>query len=225
MENEEELISKNYFKTSYKKEDVSKLPAFNKWKKDRESEGEKVVRCPNCWGYELFVEPSNHICSMCNGTYCQYCLKPCVEGESEHHHDTSCCEKFCGLLYAMIHYGCEIDCDMPCSKIFKISMIFVFGNPFMYTYKYFKFYDDNKIIDNDCVHIFYKYMNLFVNILTICFSLYITYLEFFLLLFIPSIVPCYLFFIVENWELAIDDMDVGETPLLELTVRGRGYGL
>ena len=30
MENEEELICKNYFKTSYKKEDVSKLPAFNK---------------------------------------------------------------------------------------------------------------------------------------------------------------------------------------------------
>ena len=49
MENEEELISKYYFKTSYKKEDVSKLPAFNKWKKERESEGEKVVRCPNCW--------------------------------------------------------------------------------------------------------------------------------------------------------------------------------
>ena len=103
-------------------------------------------------------------------------------------------------------------------------MIFVFGNPFIYTYKYFKFYDDNKIIDNGCVHIFYKYMKIFVNILTICFSLYITYLEYFLLLFIPSIVPCYLFFIVENWELAIDDMDVGETPLLELTVRGRDYG-
>ena len=56
---------------------------------------------------------------MCNGTYCQYCLKPCVEGESEHHHDTSCCEKFCGLLHAMINYGCEIDCDMLCSTFRK----------------------------------------------------------------------------------------------------------
>ena len=64
-----------------------------------------------------------------------------------------------------------------------------------------------------------------MNILTVCSTLYITYLEFFLLLFVPSIIPCYLFFIVENWEIAIEGMDVGETPLLELTVRGKGYGL
>ena len=34
----ETTIEKSYQK-SYKKEDVSKLPVFNKWKKDRESDG------------------------------------------------------------------------------------------------------------------------------------------------------------------------------------------
>ena len=48
MENEEQLISKNYFKTSFNKEDVTKLPAFKQWKKDRENEGEKIVRCYIC---------------------------------------------------------------------------------------------------------------------------------------------------------------------------------
>ena len=225
MENEEELIVKNYFKTSYKKEDVSKLPAFKKWKAEREREGNKIVRCPHCWGYEIFIAPTNHFCAMCNGKYCQYCLKPCVEDEYDHHHDRSCCQKFCYLMQQMIDFGCEIDCNMSCFDIFKISMIFIFGNPIMYTYKYYKFFNDNKIIENDCVHGFYKFMNLLVNILTVCSTLYITYLEFFLLLFVPSIIPCYLFFIVENWEIAIEGMDVGETPLLELTVRGKGYGL
>ena len=66
MENEEELLSKEYFKTSYNKEDLTKLPAFKKWKAERESEGEKVVRCPLCWGYEIFVEPTNQYvkCAM-----------------------------------------------------------------------------------------------------------------------------------------------------------------
>ena len=222
MENEEEILVKEYFKTSFKKEDITKLPAFKQWKSERESEGKKVVRCPNCYGYEIFYQPNIRSCAMCNGRYCQHCLKPCVVGEY-HNHRMNCCQKLCNLLRDMIDFGCRINCDMECSKILRNSLIFVFGNPFMYTYKYYKFYNTNKIIDNDCVHGFYQIMNLFVNILTICSTLYITYLEFFLLLFIPSIVPCYLFFIVENWDIAIDDMDVGETPILECTVRGRGY--
>ena len=224
MENDEELLVKDYFKTSFKKQDISNLPAFKKWKSERESEGKKVVRCPNCFGYEIFKGPHIYSCQMCNQDYCQECLKKCIEGENDHHHELGCCGFFCELLKAMIDFGCYIDHDKECSQIFKISLIFVFGNPFMYTFKYFKFYDTNKIIDNNWVHCFYKYMNLFVNLLTVCSILYITYLEFFLFLFFPSIVPCYLFFIVDNWELAVEDMDVGETPLLECTVRGKGYG-
>ena len=67
MENEDELLNKNYFKTSYNKEDVTKLESFKKWKAEREADGEKVVRCPICWGYEIFVEPTNHDCIMCKG--------------------------------------------------------------------------------------------------------------------------------------------------------------
>ena len=60
MENEElDIYTKNYFKTSYNKEDISKLPLFKKWLSFQEKEGKKVVRCPICWGYEVFVHPSN----------------------------------------------------------------------------------------------------------------------------------------------------------------------
>ena len=225
MENEEQLISKDYFKTSYNKEDITKLPAFKQWKKERENEGEKIVRCPICWGYEVFIEPTNHRCPMCNGLYCQYCLHPCVEDEVEHDHERTCCNKFCSLVELMIGEGKTGGRKPPCNKLLKVSLIFIFGNPFMFTYRYFKFFEKNKIINNDCVHGFFKYMNLFANILTCCSTLYLTYLEFFLLIFLPSIFPCYFYFIYFNWDFAIDELEVDETPLLEITVRGRGYDL
>ena len=224
MENEEELLSKEFFKTSYNKEDLTKLPAFKKWKAEKEKEGEKVVRCPLCWGYEIFVEPTNHQCIMCKGIYCQYCLHPCVENEVEHEHDRTCCNKFCSLVRLMINEG-KFNGNPPCSKLVKIPLIFIFGNPFMFTYRYFKFFKSNKIIEGDCAHNLFKYMNLLVNILTACFVFYLTYIEFFLLLFIPSVIPCYFYFIFYNWDFLIEELEIDETPLLELTVRGRGYDL
>ena len=224
MENEEELLSKEYFKTSYNKEDLTKLPAFKKWKAERESEGEKVVRCPLCWGYEIFVEPTNHVCKMCDGLYCQFCLHPCVEDEVEHEHDRTCCDKFCSLVHLMINEGKAHD-NPPCSKLIRIPLIFIFGNPFMFTYRYYKFFNGNKIIDNDCVHNLFKFANLFVNIITACCIFYFAWLALFILLFIPSVVPCYFYFIYYNWDYLIDNLDLDETPLLELTVRGRGYDL
>ena len=226
MENEEQLLSMDYFKTSYNKEDVTKLPAFKKWKAEREAERKKIVRCPICWGYEVFVEPTNHDCPMCEGVYCQYCLHPCVEDEVDHDHERGCCSKFCSLVNTMIEGGKD-DGERPsCTKLLTIALIFIFGNPFMFTYRYFRFFQKNRIIDSDCAHGIFKYCNLFVNILTACSFLYISWFEFFLLLFIPSlIIPCYFFFIVYNWDFVIYDLDVDETPLLELTVRGRGFDL
>ena len=90
----------------------------------------------------------------------------------------------------------------------------------MFTYRYYKFFCYNKIIDNDCVHRLFKYANLFVNILTACSTLYLTWLALFLTIFIPSVFPCYFYFIYYNWDFLID-----ETPLIELTLRGRGYDL
>ena len=98
METSDQLITSEYYKTSYEKEDVSNLPQFKKWKKERENEGQKIVKCPNCWGYEIFVEPTNHICKMCEKEYCQYCLQKCVEDEVQHDHERGCCSKFCSLV-------------------------------------------------------------------------------------------------------------------------------
>ena len=225
MENEEQLLSMNFFKTAFNKEDLTKNPAFKKWKEERENEGKKVVRCPICWGYEVFVEPTNHICQMCNGIYCQHCLHPCVEDEVEHDHSRGCCDKFCSLVELMIGEGKVEGPKPPCSDLLKISLIFIFGNPFMFTYRYYKFFNGNKIIDNDCVHNLFKFANLFVNIITACCIFYFAWLAFFILLFIPSVVPCYFYFIYFNWDYLIDNLDLDETPLLELTVRGRGYDL
>ena len=88
MENETtSFFTKNYFRTSFNKEDVSNLPMFKKWLSLQEKEGKTVVRCPHCWGYEIFIIPSNHRCIMCRKLYCQKCLKPCVENEVIHDHE------------------------------------------------------------------------------------------------------------------------------------------
>ena len=171
------------------------------------------------------MEPTNHDCKCCGGVYCQYCLHPCVEDEVEHDHERSCCDKFCSLIDLMIDEG-KVEGDKPeCSELLKVSLIFIFGNPFMFTSGYYKFFKNNKIIDNDCVHSLYKFCNLFVNLITACGIFYLTWVEFFLLIFLPSFIPCYFFFIFYNWKFTINNLEVDETPLLELTVRGRGYDL
>ena len=102
-------------------------------------------------------------------------------------------------------------------------MIFLFGNPPMFTKRYFKFFQKNKIIDNNCVHSFFKYTNLFVNIITACGIFYITWFEIFFLIFIPSLIPYYFYIIIYNWEYIIDNLDIDQVVIFELTVRGRGY--
>ena len=223
MENESQNFTSTYYKTSFKKEDLTKLPTFLKWKEEREKEGKKIVRCPICYSYELFVEPTNHQCVICHKEYCQYCLKPCVEGEIEHDHENNCCSKFCSLIRLMIEEGEPDGRDASfCDKL-KVCLFFIFGNPLMLTARYYKFFGDNNIIDNDCVHSFFKYTNLFANFLTSCFIFYITWVEIFFLIFIPSIIPCYCNFIYFNWKFTIENLGVDELPLIELTVRGKGY--
>ena len=225
METSDQLITSEYYKTSYEKEDVSNLPQFKKWKKERENEGQKIVKCPNCWGYEIFVEPTNHICTMCEKEYCQYCLQKCVEDEVQHDHERGCCSKFCSLVNLMINEGKYGGSKPDCAKLLRISLIFLFGNPMMFTYRYFKFFQKNKIRDNKCVHFLFTYLNLFANILTACSIMYITWLEFFMFLFFPSFIPCYFHFIINNWDYLIYELEIDETPLLELTVSGKGYML
>ena len=114
--------------------------------------------------------------------------------------------------------------DGNCSDYINISLIFVFGNPFMFTHKYYKFFRDNKIIENECVSIFFTYINLFVNLLTACSIFYLYWCLLCFIIFLPSIIPCYFFIIYENWDMLVKSFDIDEIPIAEFTVRGRGYG-
>ena len=220
MENDEALLNQEFYKSSFKKQDVKSLPSFKLWEEAKIKEGKKVVRCPCCYGYEIFIEPTNHICSMCQKTYCQGCLKPCVEDEVLHDHEKGCCSKLCELIEIMVDWG-KRSSATPKEYIIT-SLVFIFGNHVLYSIKYYQFFKKNKIIENDCVHSFFTYMNLIANIFY-CIVFSILYFEFFFILFFPGIfIKCYLKFIVVNWEIVLE-FGVDESPITELTVRGRGY--
>ena len=227
MENEiSTRYTKDYFKTSFDKEDISKLPEFKQWLSLQEKEGKKVVRCPHCWGYEIFVEPTNHECIMCQKLYCQKCLKPCVEDEVRHDHERSCCSKFKGLIRTMKDWGEDAGQypDIDNCLLTKAALVFVFGNHVLYSIKYFQFFKKNKIIEDDCTHGLFMYANLIANIFY-CIVYSIAFFEFFFLLFFPAIfIKCYFKFIVYNWIIVLE-FEVDESPITELTVRGRGYDL
>ena len=221
-----ENYSSQNFKTSYNKEDLTKLPEFKQWRSRIEKAGKKVVRCPLCWGYELFVEPTNHKCSMCGKIYCQQCLHPCVEDEVMHDHERGCWSKFMGLISIMKSWGANENYDDQITKceLAEAALVFIFGNHVLYSIKYYKFFKENKIIENDCVHSFFKYMNLFSNIFY-CIVYSIAFFEFFFFLFFPAFfIRCYFRFITYNW-LVVFEFGVDESPITELTVRGRGYDM
>ena len=176
MENEEAFLSQEFFQASFKKQDVTSLPTFKKWMNVKKQQGKKVVKCPICWGYEVFVEPTNHTCSMCKKVYCQKCLNPCVEGEVQHDHERSCCSKFCGLIEIMIDWG--KDANATPLEYLSAALVFIFANHFMYTFKYYKFFKKNNIIDNAFVSCFFTYINLFTNIIY-CLVFNIAFFEYF----------------------------------------------
>ena len=226
MEIDEALLTQDFFPTSFKRQDVTTLPSYKRWMKAKKDQGKKVVKCPWCWGYEVFEEPTNHTCPMCNSLYCQKCLQKCVEGEVRHDHQRTCCSKFCGLIDIMYDWGTDPSTgnDVKAWELIMVSLIFVFGNHVLYTIKYFKFFNENNLSDNGCVHSFFKYMNLFTNILY-CIFCNMIYFEFFFLLFFPAIfIRCYFRFIAYNW-LVVLEFGVDESPITELTVRGKGYSM
>ena len=159
---------------------------------------------------------------MCKKVYCQKCLNPCVEGEVQHDHERSCCSKFCGLIEIMIDWG--KDANATPLEYLSAALVFIFANHFMYTFKYYKFFKKNNIIDNAFVSCFFTYINLFTNIIY-CLVFNIAFFEFFFLLFFPGFfIPCYFKFITYNW-LVVFEFGVDESPITELTVRGKGYSM
>ncbi len=124
----------------------------------------------------------------------------------------------------MIDWGKGEEEDIKVWAYIYTSLIFVFGNHLLYTIKYYKFFKKNQVIDNDCVHSFFTIMNLLANILY-CVTFNMIFFEFFFLLFFPAIfIKCYFKFIILNW-LVVLEFEVDESPITELTVRGRGYGM
>ena len=221
---EEDNLDKDNFPSRYKKQDLTKERVFNKWLEKKKKEGKKIVKCPICWGYELFVEPTNHICANCGEEYCQKCLKKCVEGEVEHDHESTCCDKFCSLVELIFDYGSSDDWDEP-SVYFYTILLFLFGTPTLFTIKYFNFFRKNYVIDSCCAHWFFAILNLIANICySIAFTLWYTEVSFIILS--PTIIY-YKFFkiIVDNWVYVAYKYDVGTCPVTELTVSGRGYDL
>ena len=220
MENEENFLKKDEFPAQFKRQDVTKIPSFKQWKQVKEKEGKKIVRCPICWGYEIFVEPTNHFCKNCGEEYCQKCLKICVEDEVQHDHK-GCCRKFCSLVDVIIDFGENTEWREP-KEYFYTTLLFLFGTPSMFTVKYFQFFKENAIIDNFCVHLLFTILNLIANI---CYSIIYTilYFEIFFIIFFPSIF-WYKYFkiIIDNW-MMVYEYGVDECPITELTVCGRGY--
>ena len=50
MENDEVILTQNYFKSSYKREDITQLPSYKEWIKAKNQQNKKVVKCPWCLG-------------------------------------------------------------------------------------------------------------------------------------------------------------------------------
>lgn len=220
----EENLNNDFFPSKYKKQDLTKVTEFNKWYERKMQEGKKIVKCPICGGYELFVLPSNHKCKNCGEEYCQQCLKKCVKGEIRHNHEKSCCAKFCSLVKLIFEEGLSEDWNEP-SEYILTTLLFLFGTPVLFTIKYFNFFTKNYVIDNCCVHWFFAILNLTSNIFysiafTICYS------EICFIILSPTIIY-YKFFkiIIDSWMYAAYEYDVGQCPITELTVSGRGYDM
>ena len=223
IEESEENLNADFFPTKFKKQDLTKIPSFNKWYEMKEKQNKKVVRCPICWSYELYISNEKHKCAQCGGMYCQYCLKKYVENERRHDHETTCCEKFYDLVKLIFDYGGADDWEEPYEYV-RTGLLFLFGTPTLFTIKYFNFFRKNYVIDNCCVHWFFAILNLMANIFySIVYSIW--YMEVSFIILSPSIVY-YKFFkiIVDNWVFVAYRYDVGNCPITELTVSGTGYG-
>ena len=102
-EDEIRMLDKNCFKTSFNKQDVSNMKSFIEWKKMRQRDGNKIVRCPICWSYEINENIYIKKCENCHKNYCQRCNK-IVYGDHDHvFEEGTCCKEFwCGLKWYLM---------------------------------------------------------------------------------------------------------------------------
>ena len=237
MENEENeeknnLLQLNVYKTSFKKQDVTNLPSFQKWNEEGKKRGLKTVRCPSCWSYEKNEKSYQHKCQVCGEYYCQKCL---IIVDQYGHHELYCykngccicCKNCCADSFSeLCHIVREIfnECSsswrLKCYQYFLIILLFLFGTPVMFTIKYFKFFLENPISDNCCVHWFFTILNLMSNIIySIVYNLFFCGISF--ILFSPSLIYFPTIKLIGNNWMYVYQYDVSECPITEITVRKR----
>ena len=235
MENEEaeenNLLDLNLFKTSFKKQDVTKQLNYKKWDEARKKKGINVVRCPICWSYEKNNNNYHHKCKVCKEVYCQKCLKILVNGR-RHDHPLDCCKYGCrdccvdccsGEICTILGYifdECSNSWNHDCYDYFLMILIFLFGLPIMFTIKYFRFFTEYRVIDSCCPHSFFTVLNLMANIIY-CFLYSLFYFEISFILFAPTIIYFGNIKFIGNNMHYVYNYSISEMPLIEYTVRAR----
>ena len=236
MENESKdngIFQLNIYKTEFKKQDVSSLESFNQWNDMQNKNGKKIVRCPNCWSYEVSENIYMRICGNCGESYCQKCLKY-LENDREHDHPLDCCDHGCKICCVKCCEDCvEGICDLKdsifdynkflnCNEILFFSLIFIFGTPIMLAKKYWNFFFHHQVIDSLCANLVFFVLNFLTNIIY-CFLFYFFFTGISFVIICPGIIIFpYLIFIVGNWYY-VYGYEIDRCPIVELTVRTRSF--
>ena len=234
IDNKLDLLQLEIYKTDFKKQDVSKTETFIHWNNIQKKKGNKIVRCPACWSYEISKNEYRHKCQNCQELYCQKCLKY-LENNREHDHPLNCCDEGCSVCCInCCRDCCEGLCDLldliifsynkhlESWKIILLNLLFLFGTPIMFTIKYLIFFCNNKVIDNLCVHWFFTVLNFITNIIY-CIIFFFIYIGICFVFILPGIIfyP-WLGFIAGNWYYVFG-YTIDECPIVQLTVRTRSF--
>ena len=221
-EDEIKMLNKNCFPTSFNKQDVSHLKEFIEWKNMQKRDGEKIVRCPICWSYEINKNIYNKQCDNCQNYYCQRCTK-IVYDDHEHFFEIGkCCKGFwCEFIYSGLEMVFDYyKKDLSWRDYLFYDFIFLFGNPVMFSLKYFHFFKKNKVCESLNVHWFFTYLNLFTNIIY-CFLYTFLSIALSLVIFFPAFIYYpYAKFVGGNWYYAYD-FEADICPFICFTVEQR----
>ena len=224
-----DLLQLSFYKTEFKKQDISKTNSFINWKNKKKKKGNILVRCPICWSYEISYVKFKHKCICCGEYYCQKCLK-CLEYDSKHEHKPFylyCCDEdhykilcgdCCDVCKFLNQYNYLYYKDLKCYQVFLFILLYFFGIPVFLTIKYLLFFRHNKIRKNRPIHWLFTTINFITNIIYCClFSIF--YTEINCILFLPCLFYYkHLFFIVGHIAAFIK-YDLSQTLFLSITVR------
>ena len=106
---------------------------------------------------------------------------------------------------------------LSCREYLFYDFIFLFGNPVMFSLKYFHYFKENKVCKSLCVHWFFTYLNLFTNIIYCCLYTFLS-IAISLVIFFPAFFYYpYAKFIGGNWYY-VYDFEADVCPFICFTV-------